>query len=156
MGAGTFVGEAPVLEAARTNRRDRGMDMPLLVTVIALIIFGLVMMYSASWDYSLLTYGAPMYMFERQLMWLGVGLVRRAGRTRSERPETSVALAPRDSRAAIKLPRRAGRAFHACNVLQVGAEARRLWQFDARGGRLIALDPHAAIMTPEADDRPPR
>jgi murein DD-endopeptidase MepM/ murein hydrolase activator NlpD len=28
--------------------------------------------------------------------------------------------------------------------------------FDARGGRLIALDPGAAIMTPAADDRPPR
>jgi len=31
-------------------------------------------MFSASWDYSLSQYGSPMYMFERQLMWLGIGL----------------------------------------------------------------------------------
>jgi cell division protein FtsW len=45
-----------------------------VVTVIALVIFGLVMMFSSSWDYSLLEYGSPMYMFEHQVMWLGVGL----------------------------------------------------------------------------------
>jgi cell division protein FtsW len=48
--------------------------MPLLVGIVALVVFGLVMVYSASWDYSLREYGAPMYMFERQLMWLAVGL----------------------------------------------------------------------------------
>jgi cell division protein FtsW len=50
------------------------MDLPLLVVLIALITFGLVMLFSASWDYSLIEFGSPMYMFERQLMWLGVGL----------------------------------------------------------------------------------
>jgi cell division protein FtsW len=48
--------------------------MPLLVTLTALIIFGLVMLFSASWDYSLIQFGSPTYMFERQLMWLGLGL----------------------------------------------------------------------------------
>lgn len=51
------------------------MDLPFVVTVIALVIFGLIMMFSASWDYSLLQYNSPTYMFERQLMWLGVGIV---------------------------------------------------------------------------------
>lgn len=50
------------------------MDLPLLAAIIALIIFGLIMMYSASWDYSLIAYGAPTYMFTRQLLWLGMGL----------------------------------------------------------------------------------
>jgi cell division protein FtsW len=44
------------------------------VIISALLIFGLVMMFSASWDYSLLAYGSSMYMFEHQLMWLGFGL----------------------------------------------------------------------------------
>ncbi len=59
----------PALQARRTP------DLPLLVGTAVLIVFGLIMMYSASWDYSLAQYGAPMYMFERQVMWLGVGLI---------------------------------------------------------------------------------
>ena len=53
----------------------RGFDMPLLVSVAALIFFGLVMLYSASWDFSLGIYGDPMFMFLRQLQWLGLGLL---------------------------------------------------------------------------------
>ncbi len=53
----------------------RGYDMPLLVTVVALIVFGLVMLFSSSWDFSLGAYGDPMYMFNRQVTWLGMGLV---------------------------------------------------------------------------------
>ena len=50
--------------------------MPLLVIVVALIVFGLVMLYSASWDFSRAAYdGDAMYMFNRQLMWLGLGVV---------------------------------------------------------------------------------
>jgi cell division protein FtsW len=50
--------------------------MPLLVIVVALIVFGLVMLYSASWDFSRAAYdGDAMYMFNRQLMWLSLGVV---------------------------------------------------------------------------------
>ncbi|HEX9617415.1 MAG TPA: putative peptidoglycan glycosyltransferase FtsW [Anaerolineales bacterium] len=53
-----------------------GIDVPLLLAVITLIVFGLLMVYSASWDYSLVTLGqAPTYMFTRQLMWLGIGSI---------------------------------------------------------------------------------
>ncbi len=49
--------------------------MPLLVIVVALIVFGLLMLYSASWDFSRAAYdGDAMYMFNRQLMWLGLGI----------------------------------------------------------------------------------
>ncbi|MBI3160868.1 MAG: cell division protein FtsW [Chloroflexi bacterium] len=70
MGTGTFVTERPY-----APRIIRGFDMPLLVGVVALIVFGLVMLYSASWDFSLAAYQDATYMFDRQMMWLGVGLL---------------------------------------------------------------------------------
>ncbi len=73
MGPGTFVSEHPSSAPAPAAKAAHGVDLPLLVAIIALIAFGLVMMFSASWDYSLLQYGSPMYMFERQLMWLAFG-----------------------------------------------------------------------------------
>ncbi len=78
MGTGTFVNKRPFAEpqsTARTDRPAHSVDLPLLVVMIATIIFGLVMLFSASWDYSLLQFGSPTYMFERQLMWLALGLV---------------------------------------------------------------------------------
>ena len=76
MGAGTFVNESSYAETrpASTNPR-RTVDLPLLVTVIALTVFGLIMMFSASWDYSLQQYGSALYMFGHQVMWLGIGIV---------------------------------------------------------------------------------
>lgn len=52
----------------------RGFDMPLAVIIFALISFGLLMLYSSSWDFSFSAYGDEMYMFRRQLQWLGLGL----------------------------------------------------------------------------------
>jgi cell division protein FtsW len=49
--------------------------MPLLIAVVALIIFGLLMLFSASWDFSLAAYNDAMYMLNHQLVWLGLGLV---------------------------------------------------------------------------------
>jgi len=71
MGAGTFIKENSFPNAARFVR---GFDMPLLVVLVTLLVFGLVMLYSASWDFSFAAYdGDAMYMFNRQLMWLGLG-----------------------------------------------------------------------------------
>lgn len=47
--------------------------MPLLLIIVALTVFGLVMLFSASWDFSLGAYGSPMRMFDRQLLWLALG-----------------------------------------------------------------------------------
>jgi len=71
MGTGTFVTERPY----KLPRFTGGFDMPLLVAVVALIVFGLAMLYSSSWDFSLGAYGDAMYMFNRQVTWLGLGLV---------------------------------------------------------------------------------
>jgi len=75
MGARTFINEIRPAETHPATQPGRGLDLPLLVSISALVIFGLMMMFSASWDYSLLEYGSPMYMFEHQLIWLGFGLV---------------------------------------------------------------------------------
>jgi cell division protein FtsW len=51
-----------------------GIDVPLLLVSATLVIFGILMVYSASWDYSLAIYDSPTYIFTRQLLWLGLGL----------------------------------------------------------------------------------
>jgi cell division protein FtsW len=50
-------------------------DIPLVLTVIALAVFGLIMLYSASFDFSFNEYGSSTYMFVRQVKWLGLGIV---------------------------------------------------------------------------------
>jgi cell division protein FtsW len=47
----------------------------LILTVVALVVFGLIMLYSASFDFSFNQFGSPTYMFTRQVKWLGVGLL---------------------------------------------------------------------------------
>lgn len=51
------------------------LDVPLLLTVITCLIIGLVMVYSASYDYSNVYYGDTGTIFIRQLIWLSIGLV---------------------------------------------------------------------------------
>jgi cell division protein FtsW len=55
--------------------RLKGIDIPLLVTVLTLLAFGLLMVYSASWKYSIQMGQTYTYMFTRQLMWAVVGSV---------------------------------------------------------------------------------
>lgn len=50
-------------------------DMPLAVTIGALLIFGLMMVYSATFDWSYREHGNPATIFMRQLQWVGIGLV---------------------------------------------------------------------------------
>jgi cell division protein FtsW (lipid II flippase) len=46
-----------------------GIDVPLLLAVITLLVFGLLMVYSASSDYSMMVLEkAPTYMFTRQVI----------------------------------------------------------------------------------------
>ena len=51
-------------------------DAPLLITIIALLAFGLLMLYSASVDYSIEILGEGSgYLFKRQLLWLAIGVL---------------------------------------------------------------------------------
>jgi len=52
-----------------------GIDVPLMLTLISLIIFGLIMVHSASWDDSIQIYGSPTMIFQRQVIWAVLGIV---------------------------------------------------------------------------------
>lgn len=83
----------PVAESAqprRSARRGRGsrarrkpsfwpalelnLDVPLLLAIFALLVYGVLMVYSASWDFSLREYGNAMQMFTRQLTTMAIGI----------------------------------------------------------------------------------
>ncbi|MCQ2554110.1 MAG: putative lipid II flippase FtsW [Clostridia bacterium] len=50
-------------------------DYWILLAVSALLIFGIVMVYSASYYYSIADYGISTYYFYRQIMWVLIGAV---------------------------------------------------------------------------------
>lgn len=74
MGIGTFVKHSSK-PAAVTTKRGRGNngDLILIAVIIALSIFGLLMLYSAGTDFSLQTYGSATYIFNKQLLWMAIG-----------------------------------------------------------------------------------
>jgi cell division protein FtsW len=80
MGTGTLVNHRVSLSSVK--KRTRGVDIPLMLTVVALVVFGLIMLYSASFDFSFNEFGSPTYMFSRQVKWLGVGLLLAFGLSR--------------------------------------------------------------------------
>lgn len=64
----------PVEHKNKRHVLNLGVDVPLLLTVIALLVFGLLMLYSASWEYSVSIMGQrPSYMLERQVRNLLIG-----------------------------------------------------------------------------------
>src|SRR5215208_6336068 len=73
MGTRTFVNNRVSLSPAK--KLSRGFDMPMLLTVVALLVFGLIMLYSASYDFSFNAYGSATYMFVRQVRWLLLGII---------------------------------------------------------------------------------
>lgn len=52
-----------------------GIDVPLLLSVLFLLGFGVLMVYSASWQPSMLRGENPAFYLIAQLRWLGIGLV---------------------------------------------------------------------------------
>src|SRR6188474_2139475 len=73
MGTSTLVSDR--MRISQAKRLARAVDIPLILAVIALAVFGLIMLYSASFDFSFNEFGSPTYMFSRQVKWLGVGLL---------------------------------------------------------------------------------
>ena len=59
----------------RLNAMFHGVDVVLLLTVFGLCVFGLLMVNSSSWKFSLQYYGSTEAMFQRQIIWFAVGLV---------------------------------------------------------------------------------
>lgn len=73
MGTGTFVNNRVSFSPGKSLAR--GYDMPLLLTIVALMVFGLIMLYSASYDFSFTQYDSPTYLFSRQVRWVILGSV---------------------------------------------------------------------------------
>jgi len=73
MGEGTYVTKATKSGKSRSIKLP--FDVPLLLIVIVLLVFGLLMVYSASWDFSILMGEGPTYIFGRQVLWVLIGLV---------------------------------------------------------------------------------
>ena len=71
MGERTFVNDRFSFSFSRNWAR--GLDIPLLMTITALLVFGLIMLYSASFDFSFNEYGSSTYMFQRQVRWMALG-----------------------------------------------------------------------------------
>jgi len=83
MGEQTYVemNPTPAMPAAKKPLAvDLGIDLPLVLVSLTLVIFGLLMVYSASWDASILKTddSSPTYYFNLQLLWLAIGLVSAA------------------------------------------------------------------------------
>src|SRR5918912_4533285 len=70
------------MSLSSAKKLARGVDIPLVLTVVALVVFGLIMLYSASFDFSFNQFGSPTYMFSRQVKWLGVGILLAFGVSR--------------------------------------------------------------------------
>ncbi len=73
MGTRTFVNERVTFSSGKNP--GRSIDIPLALTVVALVVFGLIMLYSASFDFSFNEYGSSTYMFTRQIKWLALGIL---------------------------------------------------------------------------------
>jgi len=59
----------------RNKSSDLAYDAPLIVVVVALVAFGLMMVFSTTWDISYFQYGSATRMFLNQLISLGAGIV---------------------------------------------------------------------------------
>jgi len=73
MGEGTYVTKANPTGKSRSINLP--FDVPMLLIVIVLLVFGLLIVYSASWDFSILMGEGPTYIFGRQVLWVLIGLV---------------------------------------------------------------------------------
>ena len=72
MGEGTYVSQKT--GNGKTHTIHLPFDVPMLLTVVVLMVFGLLMVYSASWDFSLLMGQESTYIFGRQMLWVLLGI----------------------------------------------------------------------------------
>ena len=64
----------PITQKKKRRPLYLGVDVPLLLVVITLITFGLLMLYSASWQYAVSIMGRkPSYLLERQIRFVLLG-----------------------------------------------------------------------------------
>lgn len=73
-------GEKPTIIAQTTDLAEKtqrwlriGIDIPLVLAIITLVMFGLLMVYSSSWKFSIQLGQPAAYMFIRQIVWVILG-----------------------------------------------------------------------------------
>ncbi len=74
MGEGTYVTSRKT-QTSQNRTLRLPFDVPLLLVVVVLLVFGLLMVYSASWDFSIAMGEGPTYIFGRQILWVLLGIV---------------------------------------------------------------------------------
>ena len=65
---------AAVRRLKKNLRNSMRVDLVLVAVVLALLVFGLIMVYSSSWSFSILRYDSTGDAAKRQLMWAVAGL----------------------------------------------------------------------------------
>ena len=70
MGERTLESTADLRRKSMVSRIS--IDLPFLLVVVCLLVFGLMMVYSASWDASILINQPTSYVFSRQVMWVSI------------------------------------------------------------------------------------
>lgn len=73
MGERTFVSKSKT-NTGKSHALRLPFDVPMLLIVIVILVFGMLMVYSASWDFSILMGEEPTYIFGRQILWVLLGL----------------------------------------------------------------------------------
>jgi len=59
----------------RTNVQTLSFDVGLLLIVASLLVIGLLMVYSASWDVSMAISDSQNAIFLRQVLWVALGVI---------------------------------------------------------------------------------
>ncbi|PKN94636.1 MAG: stage V sporulation protein E [Chloroflexi bacterium HGW-Chloroflexi-6] len=67
--------EQPQTFSGAVRKLGGSVDLPLLLIMVATLTFGLIMVFSASPDFSLYHHGDPWYIFLRQVLWVFMGTV---------------------------------------------------------------------------------
>lgn len=75
MGISTFLNKKSAGSNPQRKVVRLGFDVPLLLALVTLLVFGMLMVYSASWDFSRAVYGDPGQIFNRQLLFISIGII---------------------------------------------------------------------------------
>lgn len=65
--------EQPGVFSGTVRKAGSDVDLPLLLIMIAILTFGLIMVFSASPDFSLYHHGDAWHIFMRQILWVALG-----------------------------------------------------------------------------------
>lgn len=76
MGEAAYINTPPSVRVEQKPRPAHlWLDVPLVIAIAALIIFGLLMVYSASWNFAIRAYDDANYILFNQIKWAVAGLI---------------------------------------------------------------------------------